>query len=291
MNTPRARAVLLIAFSVVYWASTLFIAHARLLWNDELFTLYISKLPTFSAVWGALSTGAEQTPPLFYVITRAFLSVFGMSSIALRLPETIGYWVMSLCVFFVVARRSGNLHAFVAMLFPLVTSAYFYAYEARPYGLLLGFAGLSLLAWQHLAENDRRRVWLVVLALSLAASVAVHYYGIFTVVPLAVGELTRSITRRRVDVVVWVAFAFSVLPLAFVLPLIRAGMSHAGVFWSPALWNSIPEFYRSVLSPSAAVVTGTIAGTALVLGFRWSSGAESRHDAPQYEVAAALAFV
>jgi hypothetical protein len=42
------------------------------------------------------------------------------------------------------------------MLFPLITNAYPYAYEARPYGLLLGFCGLSLLCWQSAAEGQSR---------------------------------------------------------------------------------------------------------------------------------------
>jgi len=62
---------LLCGFSVVYWISTCLLALRKLIWNDELFSLYTARLPKISDIWASLLTGADQIPPLFPLITRA----------------------------------------------------------------------------------------------------------------------------------------------------------------------------------------------------------------------------
>ena len=47
------------------------------LWNDELYTWYFAQLPTMADVWDKLGTGVEQIPPLYYVLVRASLALFG----------------------------------------------------------------------------------------------------------------------------------------------------------------------------------------------------------------------
>src|SRR5262245_7481376 len=56
-------------FSTLYLSSTFVLASRKLMWNDEFFTFYISRLPNVSELWSALMTGADQIPPLFYLIT------------------------------------------------------------------------------------------------------------------------------------------------------------------------------------------------------------------------------
>ena len=99
VQVERHKLWLLCGFSVLYLVGTCIIASQKLLWNDELFTLYISRLPSLSAIWSALVTGADQSPPLFFIITRASLLLFGANHLAVRLPEVLGFWIMSLCLF------------------------------------------------------------------------------------------------------------------------------------------------------------------------------------------------
>src|SRR5262249_59636705 len=91
---------------------------------------------------------------------------------------------MSLCLFRFVWKRSSALYGFAAMLFPLVTAAYDYGYEARPYGVVLGFSGLSLVFWQSATDGHYRKISLVALGLALAAAVLTHYYPLFLFCPL-----------------------------------------------------------------------------------------------------------
>src|SRR5262245_6652550 len=146
---------LLSAASALYLIVVGLSAAQKQLENDELFTLYISRLPSMGEVWSALLTGAEQLPPFFYVLTRASLSLFGESQLTLRLPAVVGVWVMGLCLYRFVSKRSTALYGLIAMLFALTTNACYYAFEARPYGLILGFSGIALLCWQSFLEERR----------------------------------------------------------------------------------------------------------------------------------------
>jgi uncharacterized membrane protein len=81
------------------------IASVRPLWNDELFTYYIGGQATFSDVWGALATGAEQLPPFFFLITRLFTGIAGHSALALRMSEILGFWIAGNIAGYALARR------------------------------------------------------------------------------------------------------------------------------------------------------------------------------------------
>lgn len=287
--------MLLCSASTVYLLSTCLLASRKLMWHDEFFTYHISRLPTTSDIWSALSTGGEQIPPLFYIITRASRSLFGVSELAIRLPEVLGFWVMSLCLFQFVSKRSSALYGFAAMLFPLVTKAYSYAYEARPYGIVLGFAGVSLVCWQSAVEEHYRKLSLVGLAVSLAAAVSCHYYAILLLFPLAVGEAVRSCFRRRLDLPIWVALGMSTTPLLLFLPLIQRARIHSATFWSQAHWSRILDSYFFLLTPAllalvAMLVLSSLYSTTLP-GSVSNQKQVSRSTPPFHEIAAALGFI
>ena len=74
-------AVLLAGFFTI---SSLYISAHRLFWFDEILTALISRMPSLHTMWNALSQSAEQTPPLYFVIVRAFDAMFPGSGIGLR---------------------------------------------------------------------------------------------------------------------------------------------------------------------------------------------------------------
>ncbi len=251
--------LLFVALSAAYAVCVGALAARKLMWNDELYTYYIARLPSMHDVLGALMARGEQTPPLFYVITRLFLGLIGVNNVSIRLPEMCAFWLMCACLYAIVARRMSSWAALGAAAFPLVTSAFPYAYEARAYGLVLGFSAAGFLCWQIAtsATTTRGRVGaLVALTVSLAAAVSSHYYGAFVLLPFACGEAVRTATRRRVAVGVWVALALSVAPLALHLPLIKAATAYSGAFWSPPQWINLPDFYEGLLEPGLLAIVG-----------------------------------
>jgi len=275
------------------------LAWYKLLWNDELFTLYIARLPTYSDIWSLLASGVEQTPPTFHILARMSLKLFGVTPWALRLPEILGVGVMSLCLFLIVSRRSSAAYGLVAMVLPLVTHALYYATEARPYGLVLGCAALSLLCWQSMADDRRRILSLAGLSASLAAALASHYYAVLIFVPLAAGEVARTIVRRRLDPSVCLAFALATIPLWVFLPLIQSGRKLSVTFWARPRWFAPVSFYQNLLALTASGAIFLFVGILVLLTFyaivRSPNGAAPKVRAasgvPVYEIVAALGYL
>jgi 4-amino-4-deoxy-L-arabinose transferase-like glycosyltransferase len=289
----KRRVWFLAGFSILYLAVTGLVASQRPLWNDELYTLYIARLHSMTDVWDALSTGAEQLPPLFYVLTRASLALFGTNELSLRLPEVIGFWIMGLCLFRFVCKCTPGPYGSVAMLFPLVTGAYYYATEARPYGLVLGFSGLALLCWQAATERDRRLLCLAGLAASLAAAISCHYHAVFVLGALAFAEAVRSRALRRLDLPLWAALSLSVAPLLAFFPLIRRAIGYSATFWAKSRWMSAPEFYYSLLAPAVLPLMALLVLSAAYPTTMSSRRRGARH-APRpdpHEMAAAFGFL
>ena len=264
------------------------------LWNDELYTWYIAQLPTWGDVWDTLETGVEQLPPFFYAVERTSLFLFGDNQLALRLPSLLGFLLGCSCLFVVVARRTSASYGLVAALVPLAGGAAPYAWEARPYALVLGFAAAAVLCHQLRADGVMPTLAVIGLAVALAGATAVHYYGALVVLPIALAEAARWHMRRKLDRAVVAAMLAPLVPLAISFPLIDGARKYSGQFWTEFDLGSAPEFVlvllrADVFSESriptwlgfgfAAVVLG---GALIVL--------LKRPRSAQLEVAAAVGF-
>ena len=115
------------------------------------------------------------------------------------------------------------------MVFPCVTVAYYYSYEARAHAIVLGFCGLALVSWQWLTSSSRHRlVAAFVLFLALSCALLTHSYAFLLFIPLTVGELTRAWRSRRIDPLVWDALALAGTMILVSVPLVRAVKSTVG---------------------------------------------------------------
>jgi hypothetical protein len=198
--------------------------------------------------------GFDFNPPFLYLITKLANSLLGEGLIVTRLPEIIGFWVFSLCVFYFVNRRAGLLAGFSVMLFPMFTGAFYYAYDARPHGLVLAFCGLALVAWQSSLEARRRNTCLFFFSLALFAAFMTHCYAILLVAPFGLAELLKSSLENRLEVRRWIALLVpALLAMAIYAPLLRAYDKTIGgtVFldYSPLRWVQVGNFYLFLLAP------------------------------------------
>ncbi|TAM82770.1 MAG: hypothetical protein EPN47_08965 [Acidobacteria bacterium] len=295
-NLASRPGLLLLLFAGTYFIGFSLIASKSVVSNDELFTLYIARLPHFSDVWAALATGAEQTPPFFYAISRADLYLFGTSGLALRLPELLAFALMCACLFHIVTRRTSAVYGFLALLFPFMTTAFNFVAEARAYALVLAFSTFGLLCWIWACEGRNRVLALAGLATSLGAAISCHYYAVLSLFPLVVGEAVRSFRRKRFDVGVWVALGWSLSPLVLFLPLIQSARKFAPHFWSKPRWSSMAYFYDHFLLTSSAVPLLVIFLFVVAYGALRRSHADLiesplRNRIPSYEVVAAVSFL
>jgi hypothetical protein len=210
--TLHQYAFLLLA-SLGYFAITFYRAPRRLFWFDEIFTLYIARLPDLASIWSACIHGVDFYPAMLYLLTHWSQAAFGANELGARIPQVVGFWVFCQCLYRFVSIRTNALAGFIALLWPITTPGYWYAYEARSYGLVLGFFGLALISWQAATDqahsecvvrvneqahsecvvrvkekrSSRRSIPLAGLAVSLIGAALCHGYTFLFFVPFGVG--------------------------------------------------------------------------------------------------------
>jgi len=245
---------------------TIPLSATRRFWYDELFTVGLCNLPQFGRILQALSDGVDAQPPMLYIATRAARNAFGPSELATRLPALAGFALLTICVFWFVCRRTSALWGAVAVLIVMVTGAYDYAYEARPYGLYLGFSALAFLCWQFAADGRFRKIALAGLWAALALAISSHYYAVLVLFPLLLGECARGIKDRRLD---WPVLASIVLPSAFILfylPLMGGSISLAAHPALPARVSILWQVFESIFTQAAVPLALCLVALFLVSG-------------------------
>ncbi len=254
--------------------------------NDELFTFDVSRLGSIALVWRALAAGADNHPPLDYLLRHLSMSLFGEGALAFRLPSLIAVWIALSALYAFVARQTSAVYGWIALLIPLSTPLFEYSYEGRSYALVVAFAALALLGWQRRTEG--RTGSLVLLGLSLAGAVWSHYYGILVFFPIALGEIVLTAERRRLDPGVWAALGVASAAVLPLLPFIRASRQIGAVFWTKVGVVQAVSIYSS-LTDRLCIVAVLLAGCLILFGPPAGRGEDVRLRRPQ--MAAALGFV
>ena len=247
-------------FCAMFLLTCCALSATKLLWYDELATLYPAMLPSAKSVVDFFQTGMDVHTPIASLVTWASIRLFGEGPVMDRLPYTLGYLVFCISIFTFVARRCPAIYASTAMLFPTLTLMFYYATELRCYGLVLGLVGLALVAWQAAGEEQRGPLLVGALWLSLAGAISLHYYSAFVLVPLGLAQLTRTWIDKRIDWPVWLALVFSPIVIFPFLPGIHAAQSiYSGNMRGlhPHL-GQIQTAYVSLLSISNAPILGAI---------------------------------
>ena len=284
----------LVGLGVTGVSTSVLLARGRPFWHDEIVTILISGLPSLSAIWRAELDGVDFFPPLNDFMTHGVHWLFGTGPIVTRLPAIGGFWGMSLVVFEIVRRRSSPMTALAAFAAPFLTGAFLYSYEARGYGLMLALFALVLFTWLEAARGNRRRLYLPILSVALAASIWNHYFGILALLPLMAGEGVRVIRRRAPDWGMCTSVAGAALLVLPLWPLIEKTRVDA----SPVLR---PDSSLRVLLDTYRFLTGFLiarrflalaAVAVIVAAWRsWRSTSRegfARQELPAHEVVAGL---
>lgn len=256
--------LMICAFSLLYFAVTGLLASRRLLWFDELSTLAAIRRPS---LWNALTNGLEPNPPVFFAAAKASVHLFGETELAARLPSIFGVWIFVICLYMFARRRVKPTFAMLAAIFPLTTGAWPYAAESRPYGMLLGFTGLTLVCWQGATSGRHRRWSALGLFVSLIGALSTHFFAVLLWVPLGVAFLSRWIRRRRFDWAVVFALAFSPLILILYRPIITNARTLGGSFWARPDPFLAVRFYGFLLDDAVAALVATTMLAGLAASF------------------------
>jgi len=271
---------ILFLFTVVLFRYVGVKAWFQPMWMDEYFTLFLTQISGVPAFWTAFFSGPEGNPPFYFVAARAASQLLGPSSFALRLPSLLGFWLMCLGLYGFVARRCNLAFAWAAMILPTCTFALRYAYDARPYGLLLGLSAAALFCWQGATIHDRRLLYLVGLAGCLGLTIWTHFYSVLLFIPLGLAELVRTRSRRRVDVGIWTAFALGLSPILGLTGLIQQTARLRENFWAAPKWYQILDTYTWLFLPAVTPLVAALTLISWLTIRKHDSGTESKQNEP-----------
>lgn len=238
----RFSGLVLIFLSGILLSILAYIASIRPFWFDEVLTAHLSSL-SLTELWRALRAVTDTNPPLFYLLVKILKTTIDSTELAIRIPALVGAFLFFLSIYCIVLKRSCATIALIAVLVPLTTIAPKYFIEGRPYGIVLGLAALSLLCWQHAAENHKRIIFLPGLALTLLAAISMQYYAGLIFIPIFIGELYRSARSKKIDYSILCCLFLGCLPLLFFYPLIQNLGSLLPGYWSKV--NSIQSIVSS----------------------------------------------
>ncbi|MDB4433360.1 glycosyltransferase family 39 protein [bacterium] len=172
------------------------------LWIDEYVTSWAIAGESWREVWQRALEIQVQSP-LYYLLVRTFVEVFGEGALALRLPSLV-CGIALLGFAYVVAMRlfSNRRVALVTVAaFALDERLIFYSRDARPYAMALLCATASFFFYAELLRDERWRTRLRWILLT-AATYYVHYlFGAILLVQALHYALHRphSFARLRRD--------------------------------------------------------------------------------------------
>ena len=196
VSARTANGVLFFVLMVVAGLSV-FHAIIKPFWFDEICTLIVAQLRSMTDVWDALKAAADGNPPVYYAIVRLAHAVIPDEHLALRLPSILGVMIVIACLYISLSSRIDRLSVLVGSTFVLCTRIGSYAYEGRPYALMLACVSVAILAWLRM---ERSRGYAVLLGIALALSVSMHYWAVLVWPAFVIAEATVVVVYRRLRV-------------------------------------------------------------------------------------------
>jgi hypothetical protein len=264
-------------------------ARFRPLQYEEIVTYCVTRAPDLGTLYANLKKGIDNHAPLDYSLRYLSMALFGDYPLSFRLPSLAGFAVGVFAVFGLVRRHASAISALLAALLFAASQAAAVGQYARSYGMVLGNCALGLWLWRKAADGKSRGFTVPLLAVSMVASLMLHYYGPLQMLCVVAAELMRTVQRRRIDWWLWPAFAATFLPLPLVWPLIRNARMYSKGFWAPLTVEACLEIYHLLFAYLAAPVVIILFLYVVVLAVTGqpenASPAPSRQAAPELAAA------
>jgi 4-amino-4-deoxy-L-arabinose transferase-like glycosyltransferase len=208
---------------------------AQELWVDEAFSFYMGTAP--HTVGGLL---VRSSPPLYYLLLRAWVGVAGSSEAALRSLSALTGTLFVAAVIWagreIVDARVGLWSGLMAAVAPLHI---YYSQEARAYALLTLTLILTYgLLWRALATNAWR--WWALVSAGMLLATFTHYLAVLGLLPTAYLVMVWPGPSR------WRRYATALLGSGVLLlpwivwSFLLTRHSLAGLDWVGEIWKRTP---------------------------------------------------
>ncbi|MEU6879371.1 glycosyltransferase family 39 protein [Streptomyces sp. NPDC046712] len=248
--------------TLVTLALTVYEIGRPLLWEDELNTWDMA-----GRSLGQLLDAVQRVDAVlgtYYVLLHGWMTVFGDSATALRMPSALAMAGTAGCTALIGQRLFGHRAGLAAgLLFALTPVVTRYAHEARPYALVVLAATVATLLLLRALERPESAWRWTAYALSMAAVGLLHLIAL----TVLAGHLVAVARRARGERSVALRFGCAVLAgTALVVPVALLGRAQAGrqISWIPGpdLWGLVtfwPQLYASALVAGAVTTLAVLA--------------------------------
>lgn len=245
---------------------------------DERFSLYLSQLPLGTLLGKAAAQGPDPHPPVYFLMLRGWVSLFGTSALALRGLSVVGGVTLVLLVAAwtsdLTSPRTGLLAGVLAATSPYLV---WYSQEARMYMWVAALGLGSTWALMRAVRSGRQLWWAAYLLLGLA-TLYTHVVGaVALVVHLTFLLLGGPFDRRRriVGLLGTTLLALAYAPYAYPVWAQAIGEPAARIYPRPDLLSAIGQFLVATAAHMARLPTGggallAAAGALLAAAGAWS---------------------
>jgi hypothetical protein len=233
------------------------------LFADELATYWVVSTRGFTGVVETVSTTAEITPPLSFVLSWLTTRI-GLSPELVRLPALIAGIASIPLVYAVGTRTVGRDAALLAAaLTTLSPFMIYYSAEARGYGVLMALLLLSTWALLHAVEDGGRRWWVLYSACVCLAAYT-HYTSVFVLAAQLAWAFWAHPRARRALLIATAIAALLFIP------------------WLPSLRGDIDSPTTKILSALSPLSIEAVRMTLghWTMGFPYSGPTRSLSDLP-----------
>ena len=207
------------------------------LWYDESYTGALVRQPIFNIID---VTGGDNHPPLYYIMLRVFVLIFGNSVLSLRAFSAIGALALAALGIGPVRRamgdRTGFLYTVLALFLPITVSM---AQEARMYTWAAFFVTGSALYGYLGFDEGKAKDWIGFGLFTLCAAYT-HYYALLAVGMVGALLLVLIlIKKKKAAPFLLTAAAVAVLYLPWVFVLAGAVSRVKSRYWIPPVTGDV----------------------------------------------------
>jgi len=221
-------------------------------WEDELFTYRLSTV--YSTIWQQLLTPADDRPPLYYMFTRALITL-NDSEFFLRLPSLVAS-LLSLVILYGLFVRTHPTMAYFALLLPAFSLFFIdLSWQFRDYGLLLACTSVVIVAlWRLIQEltgqKKGTKYTLFLLGIGSLAGAMINYLYLAFLASVGICLVFCLFGRLRMRTLM-------ALICTLGLPFLVSGiylLRQTGIIIKTTTWIPAPDFF------SYAALVGHAAG-------------------------------
>lgn len=267
----------------------------KLMWEDEILTQMM--LRDFS-IWhmiSAVAGGADSAPPLYHLLGRGWIALWGSDPLSLRLFSSVGMCAAFVILWITLRQAFGRTASALGALpvFGMSATLMTQNVEVRFYGLFLALTALAVFMTMKLAVDDRpTRSRLIANALATAALVLTHLYGGLYSVLLCGGLVASDFRRGRWRPASYASYAAGWLAfLPWVPPFLQQSGMTQGKSWipMPTLHDLAASYQFGIRWLPLVILIALLLPPVARAG--WRLGAESSDQRLRAENRSALLFV